>query len=121
MNNLQYLIGPLIVVLIFSAIFLSSYKDFDVKKSDKGFVIKYRKLTRRRKFVRSLWSIPILCLYFLYIDWFSYLTSLEYKLIGIVIIVGVSLDIAYNYVKWKKNEQEFSEDEIDKKIDTSKK
>ncbi len=104
MNILLHLIGPLIAVLIVSTIMSVLYKD--VEKKDKGFVINYHKLTYRRRFIRALWGIPLVSLLYLATFRFVDLTSNEYKVIGIIFILLVLLDIAYNYVKWKMNEKE---------------
>ncbi|WP_416150045.1 hypothetical protein ACM26V_03330 [Salipaludibacillus sp. HK11] len=103
MNVLLYFIGPLIAVLIVNTIMSVLYKD--VEKKDSGFVLNYHKLTYRRRLIRSLWGVPILSLLFLYIYWVGDLTSKEYIIIGIIFFLLILLDIAYDYVKWKKNEK----------------
>ncbi|UFT98416.1 hypothetical protein KO561_14590 [Radiobacillus kanasensis] len=94
-------IAPLIVGLIVHTILSAKYRD--VEKVDKGFVLNYHRLTYRRKLIRSLWGIPFVFLIYLAIYWIGYLSSDEYRNIGIIFLLIVVADIAYHYRKWKKN------------------
>ena len=76
----------------------------DVEKKDKGFVLVYHKLSYRRRFIRSLWGIPLISLLYLAIYWLGGLTSNEYKVMGIVFLLLVLLDIVTSYIKWKSKE-----------------
>lgn len=103
LNSFPFIIVPMIAVLVVSTIMSKIYKDKE--KKDTGFVLNYYRLTYRRRFIRAIWGVPIVSLLFLALYWFSDLTSNEYKVIGIIFFLLFSLDIGYNYTKWKKNEK----------------
>lgn len=104
MDILLAYIVPVIAVLAFSLIMSRIYKDKE--KKDKGFVLNFYNLTYRRRFIRALWGIPLIIFLYIAMYWFSELTSKEYIVIGIIFLILISWDITYNYVKWKKNEEE---------------
>ncbi|SDM31201.1 hypothetical protein SAMN05216244_2311 [Sediminibacillus halophilus] len=105
MNHLAYYIGLVIIILVINAIiFTTVYKN--TEKIDKGFVLIYHKLTYRRKLIRILWGIPIVFLLFLTIYWLGIISSNEYVILGILFILVASIDLAYNYIKWRNNESE---------------
>ncbi|KGR85428.1 hypothetical protein CD32_09420 [Lysinibacillus odysseyi 34hs-1 = NBRC 100172] len=103
MDILQYFIVSFIVVLLAQIIMSVIYKD--VEKKDKGFVFVYYKLTYRRRFIRALWTAPLLFLFYFAIYWFGDLSITEFKIIGVILLLLVVLDISYNYKKWKRQEK----------------
>lgn len=104
MDILLAYIVPVIAVLAFSLIMSRIYKDRE--KKNKGFVLNFYNLTYRRRFIRALWGILLIIFLYIAMYWFSELTSKEYIVIGIIFLILISWDITYNYVKWKKNEEE---------------
>lgn len=73
-------------------------------KIDKGFSLSYWKLSYRRKFIRTLWMLPI-CIVVLV---FFYLSSPQDTLVlGILVLALIVsiIQLVYNYVKWKAEER----------------
>lgn len=71
-----------------------------MKKIDKGIVLCYRKLSYRRKFIRTLWMLPIgiaLIIYY-HITFQSFLWTC---IIAIVFGIMFLSQAIYNYKKWK--------------------
>ena len=74
-----------------------------MNKVDKGFEFVYWKLSYRRKFIRTLWTIPwmIASLIFIQIVGENY----KYTMIaGIIYLVVFPIQAIYNYKKWMKEE-----------------
>ncbi|BAC15345.1 hypothetical protein [Oceanobacillus iheyensis HTE831] len=103
MSILVYFIAPMIAVTVVHLIMHAKYKNSE--KIDKGFVFIYHKLTYRRKFIRSLWNIPIFTLIFLGVYWSTNLTSTEYMIFAMICIFLFLLDFLYTFVKWRKSEK----------------
>ncbi|WP_026571982.1 hypothetical protein [Sediminibacillus sp. JSM 1682029] len=103
MNVLLFFIGPAVVAIVWSAILSTKYKNRE--KIDKGFVLNYHKLTYRRKWIRSVWGVPIVVFVYLVLYWLGSLDSKEYTILGILFGVLVAADIIYNYRKWRKYER----------------
>lgn len=74
------------------------------KKVDKGFQLIYWKLSYRRKFIRTLWSIPIFVISIGIIIFLGngIFMSIVMPLILIILFI---IQLIYNYIKWKKDEQ----------------
>ena len=68
-------------------------------KVDKGFELFYDKLSYRRKFIRTIWLIPIGIAVGIVITYISIIVSLFYWLIFIISVVK---QLKYNYAMWKK-------------------
>lgn len=68
-------------------------------KVDKGFELLYDNLSYRRKFIRTLWLIPIGIAFGIVITYNSIIVSLFYWLIFIINAVKQLKD---NYTMWKK-------------------
>lgn len=68
-------------------------------KVDKGFELLYDNLSYRRKFIRTLWLIPIGIAVGIVITYISIIISLFYWLIFIINAVKQLKD---NYTMWKK-------------------
>jgi len=73
-------------------------------KTDKGFELRYWRLSYRRKFIRALWIAPAVLLFLLF--------PAEYAILGIprndlivVVLVLAAIQAAFNYHKWKQEER----------------
>ena len=71
------------------------------EKVDKGFEFVYYNLSYRRRFIRTLWLIPVECLVLVLIG-----NVFEFKVILILaiiaLLVGAFIQATYNYKKWKE-------------------
>lgn len=108
-SEIIFLIVLLGISITISIISAAIYKNEE--KVDKGFVFNYHKLSYRRKWIRTLWTIPfiVICLFIIYQlgDWQPFIFTLISSLCG-AMLVG---DFFYNFFKWKKYEQDpFKED-----------
>ena len=74
------------------------------KKVDKGFQLIYWKLSYRRKFIRTLWSIPILVISIGIIIFLGNGIFMRIVMPLILIILFI-IQLIYNYIKWEKDEQ----------------
>lgn len=99
---MEVLFAPVIIGLIISIVLSLVFKG--APKVDKGFAFNYYKLSYRRKFLRSLTTLPITIVFviiiYLLTDW-SMLVNLMLGVILLVLFVG---QMIYNYYMWKKNE-----------------
>jgi len=68
-------------------------------EKDKGFELFYNKLSYRRKFIRTIWLIPLGIVVGSIITYINIIVSLFYWLLFIV--TGIK-QLKYNYVMWKK-------------------
>ncbi len=68
-------------------------------KKDKGFELFYDNLSYRRKFIRTLWLIPIGIVVGIIIAYISIIVSLFYWL---WFIISSIKQLKYNYTMWKK-------------------
>ena len=72
-------------------------------KVDKGFVLNYWRLSYQRKFIRTLWMIPV-CICAIVLLWIK--TSTTYAMILTVIIVLIEIiQLAYTFKKWKSEQR----------------
>lgn len=73
------------------------------KKVDKGFQLIYWKLSYRRKFIRTLWTIPI---FIIAIGIIIFLGNGIFvsRIMPLILIILFILQIIYNYILWKKEE-----------------
>ncbi|MDE5540119.1 MAG: hypothetical protein K2J20_06495 [Bacilli bacterium] len=67
---------------------------------DKGFELFYDNLSYRRKFIRTLWLIPIGIVVGIIISYVSIITSLFYWLLFIIVTIK---QLKNNYIMWKKD------------------
>lgn len=68
---------------------------------DKGFELRYWKLSYRRRFIRGLWMLPF-CITLLVLSCLTVPTIVP-NIIFLIGVVSVLLtDIIYNYLKWKR-------------------
>lgn len=70
------------------------------EKIDRGFVVCFWKLSYRRKFIRTLWLLPIIVIeiYYIHIIFESYLLTV---FIGVILSILFVVQSAYYYKKWK--------------------
>jgi len=97
---MKYLLAliPVLTVLVISLLLA---RRFDTsEKIDKGIELCYWKLSYRRKFIRTLWMLPIMVVLIIcfYITFQSIL-----KTCIIVIVLGILFlsQAIYNFTKWK--------------------
>lgn len=74
------------------------------KKVDNGFQLIYWKLSYRRKFIRTLWTIPIFIISIRIIIFLGNGIFVT-RIIPIILTILFILQIIYNYIRWKKEEQ----------------
>ncbi|MBD7910564.1 hypothetical protein [Clostridium cibarium] len=72
-------------------------------KVDKGFEALYFNLSYRRKFKRTLWTLPfvIVMLLFILLSGGNISRNL---LISAFVIIGVLVQLIYTYLMWKREE-----------------
>ncbi|HLR42719.1 MAG TPA: hypothetical protein VK067_05670 [Pseudogracilibacillus sp.] len=99
---MEVLFAPIITALIVTIILSLIFKG--APKVDEGFAFNYYKLSYRRKFIRSLITLPLSIVFiivvYLITDW-SMFVNLMLGVILLVLFVG---QIIYNYYMWKRNE-----------------
>lgn len=78
-----------------------------MKKVDSGFEFIYWRLSYRRKFIRTLWSIPF-CAAMLILVWLISDNILMNKVETILVFFILVIQLRYNYIKWKKEEKNTS-------------
>lgn len=101
----------LIIIFITSLISGSFFaRRYDMsEKVDKGIELCYWKLSYRRKFVRTLWLLPVFTI--VMIRAYQTLQSCMLTwIIGIMLFGSILIQAIYNYRKWK-NEIEFTNKE----------
>ena len=97
---MDYLWMMIIYVLVGVAtyVFIELRKRNDkVEKNDKGFGLIYYKLSYRRKFIRTLWLIPVSILVLI----FTHESMMDTLIWGFVIALIMVGQAVYNYKKWK--------------------
>lgn len=68
------------------------------EKIDKGFELLYENLSYRRKFIRTLWLIPIGIVIGIVITYISIIVSIFYWIWFIIVAIK---QLKYNYTMWK--------------------
>lgn len=70
------------------------------EKTDRGIELFYWKLSYRRKFIRTLWLIPvdIIVVIGIYMKSQSYIFT---GIVGVVSVISIVIQAIYNYKKWK--------------------
>ncbi len=94
-------LSTIIAVSIFSFILKRWMND---EKIDKGIEICYWKLSYRRKFIRTLWLIPIeiLLVFCFHITFHSTIWTF---LVAVGFVIMLLIQAVYNYKKWKKEDE----------------
>lgn|GEM_PF-415428 len=100
---LDYLIVPLIIVIVVNIVMKFILKDKE--KKDKGFVLFYQRLSYRRRFIRALWGIPFMLLMYVVIYQLEVFSETQRQVVAVVFVLIVLFDAGYNYYRWKKEEQ----------------
>ena len=95
-------ITVVLIVIIVSSILSVVFKNKE--KEDKGSVFFYYKLSYRRKFIRTLWTFPVVVISLVVIYIFAGLNSNETLIISISFLIIFLIQLFYNYLKWKKYE-----------------
>jgi hypothetical protein len=72
-------------------------------KVDKGFELRYWRLSYRRKFIRTLWMIPFLLAAIILI-FVSPLKIVYAVVVSIILLVIFLIQLIYTYKKWKCTE-----------------
>jgi lipopolysaccharide export LptBFGC system permease protein LptF len=72
-----------------------------MKKTDKGFELNYYNLSYRRKFIRTLWCIP-LAIFAVLLSYFAGFSQIVLVLMSIIFLVVIAVQAGYNYKKWKE-------------------
>jgi len=83
-----------------------------VKKVDKGFQLVYWKLSYRRKFIRSLWTIPMVIIG-IGIIVFQGKGIFISRIMPLILVILFPCELLYNYKKWKNDKEWKNEVSID--------
>jgi len=73
-------------------------------KQDKGFQLIYWKLSYRRKFIRTLWLIPLIFASSLFI-WFKTYSLIFTLICFSIMVISEIFQAIYTYKKWKNGEE----------------
>lgn len=93
----------LAAILIFSRVYRKK------EKVDKGFVFAYWRLSYRRKFIRTLWMIPVDILVVIGIH-LLLKSPAATAFVAAVAVVSLVVQAVYTYRKWKEEEAEAGPD-----------
>ena len=96
-SNLDYLIIIVIALICLCISFILSKVNNNKEKIDKGLVFAYHKLTYRRKWIRTLWSIPFLVICLLVIYKYSEWTTKVFMLFTSFCIVMIIIEFFYGF------------------------
>ena len=91
----------LILVLITTLVLSMYYRK--KPKVDKGFKFAYHALSYRRKFLHTIYSIPIYIISLVIIFWVEGFTNF-FIFFTLFFIILFGIQTSYNYIKWKKEE-----------------
>ena len=72
-------------------------------KVDKGFVLNYWRLSYRRKFIRTLWMIPV-CICAIVLLWIKLSTTTAMIWTLIIVLIEI-IQLAYTFKKWKSEQR----------------
>lgn len=92
----------LILISISSLVFYMYYRK--KPKLDKGFKFAYYGLSYRRRFLRTIYSIPIFIISLViiyFVEGFSFI----FIFFTFLFVILFAIQASYNYIKWKKEEQ----------------
>lgn len=70
------------------------------EKVDKGFELVYRRLSYRRKFIRTIWMTPFAALVIFILFYFQKSLLVSFVITIIIVITDV-MQLSYTYHKWK--------------------
>lgn len=77
-------------------------------KVDKGFVLNYWRLSYRRKFITTLWMIPV-CICAIVLLWIKLSTTSAMIWTAIVVLTEI-IQLIYTFNKWKSEQHLKHED-----------
>lgn len=80
------------------------------EKIDQGFVFFFWKLSSRRKFIRTLWLLPLFLTALILVQ-ITFEDHLFTAVIGSEILLVFIVQLAYYYVKWKSDKQSSQSDQ----------
>ena len=71
-------------------------------KIDKGFELNYWRLSYRRKYIRTLWNLPlvIFTIIIIFFAEYSYFRKVAWSVIFILLFL---IQLIYNYSKWQRD------------------
>ncbi|MDO4337871.1 MAG: hypothetical protein Q4C91_07255 [Eubacteriales bacterium] len=90
-----------IILIVLGVIGFYITKRYDMsEKTDKGIEVCYWKLSYRRKFIRTLWFIPVSII--IIIAFYKQSQSYTFAgIIGAMLFILTFVQAIYNYKKWK--------------------
>lgn len=94
--------GFILIVVLITTLVLSMYYR-KKPKVDKGFKFAYHSLSYRRKFLRTIYSIP-LCIFPLAIIYYLEGFTANFIFVTLLLVIVFVFQTSYNYVKWKKED-----------------
>lgn len=102
MFDLDFLIeyGFILLMISITTLLLSLYYR-KKPKVDKGFKFAYYGLSYRRKFLRTIYSLP-LCIFPLAIIYYFEGFSANFIFVTLLLMIVFVVQISYNYIMWKK-------------------
>lgn len=91
----------ILVICLLVALIIHIRRSGEKEKIDKGFSFSYWRLSYRRKFIRTLWFIPlaVLVIILVHAAYRSYVITL---VSGVFILAVILTQAIYNYKKWKE-------------------
>lgn len=91
----------IIILVIVQVIGFFLIKRYDMsEKVDRGIELCYWKLSHRRKFIRTLWLIPVSII--ITIEIYKEFQSHTFTgIIGVMFFLSIFIQAIYNYKKWK--------------------
>lgn len=91
----------IVITALSSLNFLEKVEKADKGCVDKGFELRYHKLSYRRRFIRTLWLIPWIILILIWLYW---LDTPAYILVPMAVGFAVVeyIQASVNYKKWKE-------------------
>ena len=95
---MYYLLIILLISIIVSLLLEKLLKNRE--KIDEGFAFCFWKLSYRRKFIRTLWMLPLLIIAIFYLH-ITFKSNLLTGIIGIILSTIFILQAVYYYKKWK--------------------
>lgn len=81
-------------------------KEFVNGKVDKGFELTYYRLSHRRRFIRTLWMLPMTAVFLVPLvdETVTKVVHLKGWLVMVVCLLATVVQAAYEYGKWQKEE-----------------
>ena len=98
MAEVVLIVFPVFILVVISLL-LSKKWDMS-EKVDKGIMVCYWKLSYRRKFIRTLWMIPIAIVIIFYFHT-TFQSTLQTCLVATLLAIMLLIQAIYNYRKWK--------------------